>query len=235
MRRRARTAATTDRGWWTSRGRTTATARVVWTCRGWEPLGSPGGVDYPVLLLPAAGRRLRPAMPLDEAEDLTVAMLFAGLDRVAPGLSVTPADLAAGRRPALLPGLLPARARARAPIRPSFTNEFCYRSPCGSTQTIEQVIENLRAMVDPGPPIPVANPPLDSLVVGIENSARGGSAVGRDHPYPRRHRGAGSGGVDQRRSGSRVEWAIEDEVFLICGPTESMIGVDGMPGCAHTF
>jgi hypothetical protein len=33
----------------------------------------------------------------------------------------------------------------------------------------------------------------------------------------------------------RVEWAMEGEVFLTCRPEASMIGLDGLPACAHTF
>ena len=195
--------------------------------------GSPGGVDYPCYFYrPLADDHDR-SMSLDEAEDLTVAMLFAGLiewAQVSPSPRLT-WPLVVGQpyyRDCYLPGQGPGTHA------PAFTEEFCYRSPCGSTQTVEEVIENLRAMVDPGPPIPVANPPLDSMVVGIENRLGVGQLL-----VEITHSPDDTGVLGLAASISavpvRVEWAIEGEVFLRCGPTESMIGVDGMPSCSHTF
>ena len=83
----------------------------------------------------------------------------------------------------------------------------------------------------PEPPIPVANPPLDSMVVGIENRLGVGQLL-----VEITHTPDDTGVLGLAASISavpvRVEWAIEGEVFLTCGPAESMIGVDGMPGCA---
>jgi hypothetical protein len=195
--------------------------------------GNPRGVDYPCYFYrPLADDHDR-SMSLGEAEDLTVAMLFAGLiewSQVSPSPQPT-WPLVVGQpyyrdcyHPGEGPGTHP----------PAFTDEFCYRSPCGSTQTIEQVIENLRAMVDPGPPIPVANPPLDSMVVGIENRLGVGQLL-----VEITHTPDDTGVLGLAASISAVpvwvEWAVEGVVFLRCGPAESMIGVDGMPSCSHTF
>ena len=195
--------------------------------------GTPGGVDYPCYFYRPLADDDDRSMALDEAEDLTVAMLFAGLiewSQVSPSPRLN-WPLVVGQpyyRDCYLPGQGPGTHT------PAFTDEFCYRSPCGSTQTIEQVIENLRAMVDPGPPIPVANPPLDSMVVGIENRLGVGQLL-----VEITHTPDDTGVLGLAASISavpvRVEWAAEGEVFLSCGPAESMIGLDGLPGCAHTF
>lgn len=195
--------------------------------------GNPGGVDYPCYFYRPLTDGYDRSMSLDEAEDLTVGMLLAGLiewSEVSPSPQLT-WPLVVGQpyyRDCYLPGQGPGTHR------PAFTDEFCYRSPCGSTQTIEEVIENLRAMVDPGPPIPVASPPLDSMVVGIENRLGVGQLL-----VEITHTPDDTGVLALAASISavpvRVDWAIEGEVFLSCGPAESTIGTDGMPACAHTF
>lgn len=195
--------------------------------------GFPGGADYPCYFYRPLADDYDRAMALDEAEDLTVAMLFAGLIEWSQ-VSASPQltwPLVVGEpyyRDCYLPGQGPGTHA------PAFTDEFCYRSPCGSTRTIEEVVEALRAMVDPGPPIPVANPPLDAMVVGIETRLGVGQLL-----VEITHTPDDTGVLGLAASISavpvRVEWAIDGEVFLVCGPDESMIGADGMPGCAHTF
>lgn len=195
--------------------------------------GNPGGVNYPCYFYRPLADDYDRSMSLDGAEDLTVAMLFAGLiewSQVSPSPQLT-WPLVVGQpyyRDCYDPGEGPGTHT------PAFTDEFCYRSPCGSTQTIEEVIENLRAMVDPGPPIPVANPPLDSIVVGIENRLGVGQLL-----VEITHTPDDTGVLGLAASISavpvRVEWTIGGEVFLTCGPEASMIGLDGMPGCTHTF
>jgi hypothetical protein len=195
--------------------------------------GNSGGVDYPCYFYRPLADDFDRSMALDEAEDLTVAMLFAGLiewSQVSPSPRLT-WPLVVGQpyyRDCYLPGQGPGTNT------PAFTDEFCYRSPCGSNRTIDEVIENLTAMVDPGPPIPVANPPLDSIVVGIENRLGVGQLL-----VEMTHTPDETGVLGLAASISavpvRVEWAIDGEVFLSCGPDESMIGPDGAPGCAHTF
>ena len=195
--------------------------------------GYPGGIDYPCYFYRPLADDYDRSMPLDDAEDLTVTMLSAGLiewSQVSPSPQLT-WPLVVGQpyyRDCYDPGMGPGTHA------PAFTDEFCYRSPCGSTQTIDEVIEHLRAIVDPGPPIPVANPPLDAMVVGIENRLGVGQLL-----VEIRHTPDDTGVLGLAASISavpvRVEWAIAGEVFLTCGPEDSMIGPDGLPGCAHTF
>ena len=195
--------------------------------------GNPGGVDYPCYFHRPLADDYDRSMSLDAAEDLTVAMLFAGLiewAQVRPSPQLT-WPLVVGQ-PYYRDCYLPGQGPGTHP--PAFSDEFCYRSPCGSTQTVEEVIENLRAMVDPGPPIPVANPPLDSMVVGIQNRFGVGQLLVEITHTPD-DTGVLGLAASIRAVPVRVDWAIEGEVFLSCGPAESMIGPDGMPGCAHTF
>lgn len=195
--------------------------------------GTTGGVDYPCYFYRPLAHDYDRTMPLDAAEELTVSMLFAGViewSQVSPSPRTT-WPLVVGRpyyRDCYLPGEGPGTHT------PAFTDEFCYRSPCGSTRTVDEVIESLRARIDPGPPIPVANPPLDSMVVGIETRLGVGQLL-----VEITHTPDDTGVLGLAASISavpvRVEWAIDGEVFLTCGPEASMIGPDGMPACGHTF
>ncbi len=198
--------------------------------------GGGGGVDYPCYFYrPLADDYASgdSAVALTAAEDITVSMLIAGLiawEDVSPSPRLA-WPLAVGQpyfRDCYQPGEGPGTHT------PAFTDEFCYRSPCGSSRTLDEVIENLRATVDPGPPLPVANPPLDSLVVGVESRFGVGQLL-----VEMTHRPDETGVLALEASITatpvRVDWAIGEDIFLTCGPDESMIGSDGMAGCAHTF